>query len=560
MNEKLHTLLVGKHTFRERVLESILPCLVLSFILFFFGPLDLAYVSRNYVSWYMTDILPECLKTWVVVFLILLAAVSIPGGKLHAWMVSFVTGFALAAYLQGAFLNPDLGTLDGTAVRWENYSAQVILGLAIWFFIIAAVFMLHYFSRSIWKKAVLLISLVLLIMQSVSLSVKLVEQSKRSSENYIRDVSEAYALAPGKNIIVILLDRTNNLYVNEMLEEYPEALDGFSDFTRFDNMASRYYATFPALAYLMTGHEYNFTGESYTDFFYNSWHGEKAAAFYNRLAEKGYKRNLYIGESYAALTLDNMEGITSNIVRDKNRTFNVDREAFSALLKLSFYRYLPLGMKAQYWIYTGNIEKMNSATETVDISEFRGYLQNGVQVLNNTEKLYAVYHTHGAHPPYRLNVAGKHVGDSSRNDTLAGMFALISGYLDEMKALGLYEDATIIISTDHGYPADDASVLFMVKRAGEHHDEMQIDHTPLSQTNYMATVAEAAGISDPLFGKSVFDPEAGNETERVFARRWPQAGHITHMREYRFSGGIDDLQEKIVNDDFKEYELVDCYY
>ena len=65
-----------------------LPCLALSFTLLFFGPLDLAYLSREYVTWTAFDIFLPILGIWAAVFVCLWLFTSVIGGKAHAFLVS----------------------------------------------------------------------------------------------------------------------------------------------------------------------------------------------------------------------------------------------------------------------------------------------------------------------------------------------------------------------------------------------------------------------------------------------------------------------------------------
>ena len=71
-SKKIKTLFRGKRSFPKRLLLALLPSFALSFILFFFGPLDLSYVSRNYVSYSAIDILPATSIIAAAVFAVLL--------------------------------------------------------------------------------------------------------------------------------------------------------------------------------------------------------------------------------------------------------------------------------------------------------------------------------------------------------------------------------------------------------------------------------------------------------------------------------------------------------
>ena len=123
---KTRALLIGKKSVRERILTALFPALAVTFILLFFGPLDLSHIAETYVSYSVLDILLPCLKIWGIAFLALFLLLLIPGGKLHAHLSSLLTGLALAFYVQGNWLNIDLGVLDGYSVEWHKYSDYAI--------------------------------------------------------------------------------------------------------------------------------------------------------------------------------------------------------------------------------------------------------------------------------------------------------------------------------------------------------------------------------------------------------------------------------------------------
>ena len=91
---KAKKLFRGRRPFPGRLLLAIFPSLALSFTLFFFGPLDLTYISRNYISYSPFSILPAMAVITGAVFLVLTLSASVPGGKVHAFLVSAYTGLS----------------------------------------------------------------------------------------------------------------------------------------------------------------------------------------------------------------------------------------------------------------------------------------------------------------------------------------------------------------------------------------------------------------------------------------------------------------------------------
>ena len=182
--KKLQELLIGKRSPKERFLTAFCPSLILSFILFFFGPLDLSRLAEDYVDYTIFEILPTCLKVWGLSFALFFLVSWIPGGKLHVWISSLFCGLALAFYIQGNWLNIDLGALDGSAIDWQKYGDNALVNFVIFALIVQIPLLIHFFSRKIWKNFTIFVSTLLLIMQLVPLSITFIQHEK--PDNTIR--------------------------------------------------------------------------------------------------------------------------------------------------------------------------------------------------------------------------------------------------------------------------------------------------------------------------------------------------------------------------------------
>ena len=142
MKKKLNELFIGKKTLKDRFLTAFCSSLALTFILFFFGPIDLSYNAKAYIDYTILDILPFCLAVWGITFSIFFLVSWIPGGKIHAFVCSLFIGTALAFYIQGNWMNPDLGALDGQMIMWQNYGDNAILNFLIFMIIVLIPFLI----------------------------------------------------------------------------------------------------------------------------------------------------------------------------------------------------------------------------------------------------------------------------------------------------------------------------------------------------------------------------------------------------------------------------------
>ena len=565
--KKLKELFIGKRTLKDRLLTALFPAMSLSFILFLFGPLDLSHGAKAYVDYTILEILPFTLKTWGIIFTAMFLISWIPGGKLHVWISSLFAGLAAAFYIQGNWLNIDLGALDGTAVEWQNYGDNALIGLVIFSAIVLIPFIIHFFSRKIWKGYVIFTSLLLVIMQLIPLGMTLYQEYQErpdSSAHYIVSKDKEYVLGK-ENIVVFILDYTGPQEMTALLEKYPEALDPFNDFLCFDNYNTEYVGTFPAAAYLLTHQPFD-PDIPYSKWFENIWHAEETESFYSQIKEAGWTTRIFNNTKMAAGKLGNEYGKFDNIeLVNTPREYSIDKSKYRKLIKLSFYRYFPLIMKAPFWLYTDEIDGMKILSENEQTwnryKSLQKYLDQRLSV-GDEERVYITYHYAGSHAPFRLDETGKEaVMVASQADQLAGHFYVISEYIQQMKDYQIYDSSTIIITTDHGnfeYPHS----IFYIKPAGQRQEGMTYNHAPVSQSEFMETIAELAGLEKGQFGRSVYDIPEDEERMRCTSVRWldpelpEKSGKATNaLKEYCYTGDTDTLHEMIINGEYKNSPL-----
>ena len=570
--KKIKTLFVGKQSFRKRFWTALLPALSLSFILFFFGPLDLSHIAADYVDYSVPDILPACLAVFGAVFGALFLFTWILGGKLHVWFSSLFAGLALAFYFQGNWLNIDLGALDGTAVEWQKYGDNALIGLAVFSLIVLIPYLLHFFSRKLWKGYVIFTSVLLIVMQGIPLGMMLINEfrSRSSSpERYLMIKDKEYVLGK-ENIVVFILDYTGPEEMKALLDKYPGTLDPFHDFTGFDNYNTEYLGTFPAAAYLLTHTKYNWEIRA-ADWFREAWQSEQAESFYTQMKDAGWTTRVFHSARLAAGTLKNEYGKISNVeMVTEPQTFTINHSTFRRLIKLSFYRYFPLIMKAPFWLYTSDLNGMKNLSENEQtwngFQSVQKYLDKRLTV-GDEDKVYVSYHYRGGHGPFALDITGRF---ADRNvgveEQLAGHFYMISEYIQQMKDYHVYDDSTIIITTDHGNFNYPHGILF-IKPAGQRQNEMNISHAPVSQSDYLASIAEFAGLDHEQFGQSYYDIPENEERLRCTYIRWDDPSlpavpgkKSNAIQELCYTGDSGTLHQMIVNEQWESFPAPYPYY
>ncbi len=325
--KRIKGLIIGKKTLKNRFPIAFWSSLGLSFILFFFGPLDLSHTAEQFVNYNVLEVLPTCLGLFGIAFAGMLLVSWLPGGKIHAWICSLFSGLLIAFYVQGHFLNPDLGALDGTVIDWQNYTDNALENLAVFSLIMVLPFILHYLSGKLWKNFVIYSSILLTVMQAVPLGIMLVNEYKAHppvAYHYYLEKDKEYVLGK-ENIVVFILDWTGPEELAKAKKVNPDLLKPFRDFTQYDNYSTEVFGTFPSVTTLLTHQAYD-PSIHYDDWFYNAWHSEDALSFYGQLKENGWNTRIFNHIKKAAGTYENEFGLIDNVIKaDGKAVYSINR-------------------------------------------------------------------------------------------------------------------------------------------------------------------------------------------------------------------------------------------
>ena len=139
--------------------------------------------------------------------------------------------------------------------------------------------------------------------------------------------------------------------------------------------------------------------------------------------------------------------------------------------------------------------------------------EKGLTVDQTDKKYIQMIHLRGAHAPYSADANGNYNASVGRNENIAGYMHMVDDYIQRMKALGLYDDATIIITADHGDKGTNMQVVYWIKQAGEHHDSIPVTAAPISHDDFPGTILSLIGADYP-YGKSIFDWHDGDVRQR----------------------------------------------
>ena len=580
---KLRKLFRGKRSFPKRLCLALFPALALSFTLLFFVPLNITASNRNNLSFSAVDILSAAALSAGFFLLILLLIAAIPGGKIHAFIVSAYVGISIAMFVQDFFLNRDFDSLDGLVINWKSFSTKMVINLAVWCAILILPHLIHYFSNRIWRYFSVTVSIILVMIQTVFLIRGLAELKQTDATHqekvYLSD-EEMFTVGNDKNIIVFMLNETSSKDLQSMSEKYPEVLSALHDFTGYDNANSHYMYTFPSMIDLLTGEEWDCETDTVHDYMQKAWNTDRTASFYQELEEAGFERNFYLHLPYASDDPSVLRDVFSNLKQGDHGAV-IDHGAQRNLYKISMFRCSPIMLKPFFLLSVSDFSSMVTWKDAWDDEwDFAAGMNKKHLTSGNFQNAFIFYYLPGSHSPYKLDETGrlKDVSNISsdvlqnvgKEEQLAGFFTLISSYMDQLKAMGLYDKTGIIILSDHGSNTGkntDHQPIYFVKMPGQQQETLDIKQAPITiQDSFLADVMEMAGGDGSRWGvlSSQIPDEPVERWTRTFAKdnTYPEIDDASFnvMREYRYDRDGDYLIDLWVAGNFSEIPMVDSYY
>ena len=539
----------GIRGFGARLLAAMPVSFACAFTFALFGILDIYLHNTTSFPFHLDDILLPTLLETLGCFAVLALALSLLRGRLFDWGLSLALSLLVAGYVQGNFLNLPLGQLTGEPIPWAEHAHHGTRNLLVWAAMLIVSCALLQFWPRVRRFLCWFIPVLLVGMQLAGL-VRPLRAGVPKAYGYLY-TDGMFELSARENILVLVLDRLDSVYVDTIRAEEPDFFDALDGFTYFRNNISTDNRTFPAVATLLTGrtHAFDRAGEDYFTLAY----GE--SDFLPLLRQHNYTTKLYMSYGYTYSSMHQLANLADNAC---DGAYDVQiRPVMERMNKLSAFRYMPHAFKEAFWLSTSEFEHTVSVSEgkqpyvTDDYALYQEMLQQGLSV-QDARSNFIYLHLHGSHGPLNLNEHVERVTDqeTSYEQQAMGCLRIVFEYLERMKQLGLYEDATILIMGDHGistdrYPLDYAirTALF-VKPAGSAGTPLVMSNAPVSHSDFQATILRAAGIENDAFGDATyFDiAEDAPRTRRIVYRSDdPDMPGRRLLESYDVTGDAEDF-------------------
>lgn len=555
---------------KKKVLLSFIVSFLPVFMILVFGPAEIFFANVTEFDFLYGEFAGYMAVLFLIFLMIFTVLLSWLPEKIYEIALSVLFVIAAAGYLQVMFFNKNLDLLGVNPDGYHVPLMQGIWNLIIWMAVLAAVIMLSVWKKEIWKKALLYLSVLLVGMQAVALVSLLVTAPEVAYERAKVDDrlwgKDQYTVSADKNIIVFVLDYFSSLYLQQMMAVYPDGADCLHDFTYYSNADCTYYGTFPSLAHMLTGGEVD-TTVSNSEWCRDIWDNDLTEQFYQELHANQYKVNVYTTD-FDVLTVGNgcaiLRDKVSNIT-DEPREVEVDTGLLlKTLTKMSCYRMAPDLLKTQFYTnvseYSLIVQDMGQGIAHTNSDFFEALQDEGLKE-DDSSNYFIFQHLIGTHE-FNTDEHGKYQEKTSVEETARGCMTIMEKYLDELKRLGVYDDATIIITADHGGDwKEDMQVIYFIKQPGEVHDASPVTNAPISHCDLLPTVAQMAGMDYTKYGKSIYDFQQDEQRERTIWVRTKDPDYPEDVYYcYTYTGDILALITQIDAGPTVIQEMYEPYY
>lgn len=459
------------------------------------------------------------------------------------------TGVSIMTYIQGSFLNGKLHELTGEEQMWP---AGVRLANALIWIAVIGMIVIGGSRKAVIGKICRGACIYIALIEIATLGYLLVTKDNSNARSQeAMTTQEALMLAEDENIVVFILDAFDSSYFDTILDENAEFVQPLADFTYYSDAASQYAHTSTAIPYLLEGVDVQEDGTSTRTDALMSLH------------RQGYELGIYT-EAY--MLSDGLLAATANYREDIERKSDYGN-TITVMLRTSMYKTAPFAIKSRYVYSEADIDGISRAREAWNIYNDLPFYQmlksDGLTVNAGCKSAFRFYHMAGAHAPFCLTEDMQY-DKTGREGSLFGQakasLKIVYEYLEQMKALGKYDSATIIITTDHGQtPQNDlitgemrqpSAPLMLVKEAGSHQAVLAVNEAPVAQSELMPTILKAAGIDWAKYGRTFSEVADDEERERTYKDVYfkkEEGGYQNYYIEYLIEGDVKNINNWSVN-------------
>ncbi|MGN0452465.1 MAG: sulfatase-like hydrolase/transferase [Ruminococcus sp.] len=556
---------------KNKLISSLLGGFVPSFVLLICSTISVFFSNATEFKFGVWDFLPAFLLISLAVFAVSTLLLLFTKGLFRKIIFSLLVWLTVCGFLQSVVTTLTFQGIPGDGNAPVTPEWWVIADFLVWALLLVVAIWFGALSKKApsVQKIMSFVLVLVAIMQIFSILPSAVTYATERSDTPEEKVEtflstkDMYTLSEKDNIVVFILDRFDNEYYNELLRYDPDFFKDYDGFTYYRDNVTTYPRTYPASTSLATGVNSDFS-TSRLEYFQKAY---SSSNFLKDLQSNNYNINLYIPGFYAYEDASVMEGLVNNVDTANRKVITSKSDLTGNMFLLSSYFWAPDILKSQKVsssYFTNVVQIQGSKPKYVDnddASVYRGLVNEGLS-LRSDKNNFSMYHLRGCHSPFtmdencQLYEDYENAGITSLQQT-RGCFKIVGDFIAQMKELGIYDDATIIITGDHGrlnYDSktyDEAVVTaLLVKEKGEHGTAFKTSSAQVSQENFHATIIKSAGISTTHdYGRAYSEVPEGETVVRY------------NYFQLRSNGNNDDVNQTytIIGDanDFANWKLTD---
>ena len=562
-------------TWGVRFLWAFLASAFLCLTLFVVAPVEIVASSASSLTFGLADVLPIILCAALAATLLIALVASLVRGRAFRVVIAVICAVGVCAWLQAFAFNKGLPIADGKAVPWEDYTKITLVTGLVWVLIIAGFVTLAVRFSRVFRVVAMALCAALAIVQIVGAASLIVDPKGESildnPETILVTNEGLYTVSSKDNVIVFILDTMEVKVIQAMLEKYPDLFSDFTGFTFYSDSSGRMIPTHNAIPALLSGSDLSDYGEYFT------WFGNmyQDSTFMDDMLAAGYDLGIYSNESiwsnksgrYMADRTINIRpaGEGEELKPDVVGTIRI-------LWRCALYRDITWLLKPYFWFYTDQINNSMIADDAASFNEHTPYSYDDARWYRNLQNVglstveggengsFRFIHLLGSHYPYLIEPDGTESTSGNTNEWQQnfGVIRMVGEYLNQLKELGLYDGATIIVTADHGewhYTAEHLTItscpIMIVKPGHQTAEEASAplvicDDVPVSHDDFPATVLDAMGASDDVVdrnGTSIFDLDDSPRIRYYITSRWySYDNHQEVFDEYEIDGYAPDIE------------------
>lgn len=539
----------------KQLLPGILMAAAISFLIFFYAPVEL-YCGNLDEFWFDLDVILRMSGAAFLISTFLLTVIYAAALRIHPMLyrIGLAGGLVIliCTYIQGNFLISRLPSLDGNAIYWGKYESLRKESILLWIIVLAVVTALWILcKKELFARVISYVSVCLTLMLLVTAVSESVTSGAWTPKDHVQVTTEGeFNMSDDTNFVIFVLDSVDSRDFAERLAAHPEYNEYFSDFTYFQNTTCAYPCTKHSIPYILSGEWYE-NGEPFEDYVKRVY---REASLLQELRQRGYQMGFYEDELHTA------DPVVTEF--DNIRSVDVKVKSYSELakqeLKLIGFRYAPYDLKKYCDVRAAYFdEQLETVTDdpmasfTQNNYTFKTDLENSGITVSEHGKTFRFIHLEGAHVPCiydkDANVIPFTEGSYSQNVEASATLAHL--YIEQLKEAGTYDNTAIVILADHGYNGDvdgnDAAfmrqnAMLLIKGAGERHDTLQISQAPISYADLQEAYVR---LLDGADSSEVFDWQEGDSRERRYL--WYDYEEDTYMVEYMQTGDAWDMSTMV---------------